>query len=82
MNHIDLSPIFGATGGGSDANIIAGKGIPVANLALGYQQNHTLEEWISLHDLMKSAELMLEIVRECQKLEGTFPTPGALGQLA
>ena len=52
---------YGATGGGSDANIILSKGIPIASLAIGFQQNHTLEEWIALDDLTKSAELMLQI---------------------
>ena len=59
---------YGATGGGSDANIILSKGIPIASLAIGFQQNHTLEEWIALDDLTKSAELMLQIVRQGQKI--------------
>ncbi len=63
MSELGITPVFGPTGGGSDANVISGKGIPVLNLAIGYQQIHTLEEWISLDDLCLAAELMLQIVR-------------------
>ncbi|KYP80492.1 hypothetical protein [Ferroacidibacillus organovorans] len=64
MAKLDLAPIFGPTGGGSDANVVAGKGIPIANLAVGYQQIHTLEEWIALRDLTLASELVLELIRE------------------
>ncbi len=67
MASMDLVPRFGPTGGGSDANVIASKGIPVLNLAMGYQQVHTLEEWIRIDDLVHSAELIIEIVRECNR---------------
>lgn len=67
MNSLGIVPSFGSTGGGSDANVIAGKGIPVANLAIGYQQIHTLDEWIATEDLVKAAELMVQIVRQCAK---------------
>lgn len=32
------------SGGGSDANVIAGHGIPTVNLAVGYEQIHTKNE--------------------------------------
>ncbi len=67
MASMDLVPHFGPTGGGSDANVIASKGIPVLNLAMGYQQVHTLEEWIRIDDLVHGAELIVEIIRECAR---------------
>ncbi|MHB1684061.1 MAG: M20/M25/M40 family metallo-hydrolase [Bacilli bacterium] len=63
MSELGITPVFAPTGGGSDANVVSGKGIPVLNIAVGYQQIHTLEEWISLDDLCLAAELMLRIVR-------------------
>ena len=63
MSELGITPVFGPAGSGSDASVISGKGIPVLNLAIGYQQIHTLEEWISLDDLCLAAELMLRIVR-------------------
>lgn len=64
MRRMNIAPKFGPTGGGSDANVIASKGIPVLNLGMGYHRVHTLEEWIGIEDLVRSAELMLEIVKE------------------
>jgi tripeptide aminopeptidase len=63
MASMNLVPHFGPTGGGSDANVIASKGIPVLNLAMGYQQVHTLEEWIGIAELVRGAELIIEIIR-------------------
>jgi len=67
LTQIAVTPRFGSTGGGSDANVISGKGIPVANLAIGYQQIHTLQEWIAIADLVQAAVLMLQIVRVCAR---------------
>ncbi|MBT2598391.1 MULTISPECIES: M20/M25/M40 family metallo-hydrolase [Oceanobacillus] len=52
------------SGGGSDANIIAGFGIPTVNLAVGYEQIHTTDEHIKVEDLVKVTELITEIVKE------------------
>ncbi len=51
------------TGGGSDANILNGKGIATAILGIGMQRVHTTEEFIRLEDMIASAELVLEIIR-------------------
>lgn len=67
MSVLDIKPQFGVTGGGSDANVISGKGIPIVNMAVGYHRIHTLEEWIRVPNLIRTAELMLEIVRVCTK---------------
>lgn len=63
LGDLGIAPKFGASGGGSDANVISDKGIPVVNVAVGYQQIHTLDEWIALSDLQNAAQLMLQIVR-------------------
>lgn len=52
------------SGGGSDANIIAGHGIPTVNLAVGYEEIHTTNERISVSELVKVAELVTAIVEE------------------
>src|SRR5699024_2417572 len=49
------------SGGGSDANIIAGFGIPTVNLAVGYEEIHTTNERISVEDLIKVTELVTAI---------------------
>lgn len=50
------------SGGGSDANIIAGFGIPTVNLAVGYEDIHTTSEKMSITELVKLTKLVLQII--------------------
>ena len=52
------------SGGGSDANVIAGNGIPTVNLAVGYEDIHTTNEKMPIDELEKTAELVVAIVQE------------------
>jgi tripeptide aminopeptidase len=52
-----------ATGGGSDANVFAERGLEVANLACGMREIHTVNEWVDVRDLVLTAGLVLETVR-------------------
>ncbi|MFC7060555.1 M20/M25/M40 family metallo-hydrolase [Halobacillus seohaensis] len=52
------------SGGGSDANIIAGFDIPTVNLAVGYEEIHTTNEKIPVAELEKIAELVSAIIIE------------------
>ncbi len=64
MESIGLVPRLESTGGGSDASIIHGQGIPCANLGIGMSNVHTCEEYIKVADLLKDAEIVLSIIRE------------------
>lgn len=55
------------SGGGSDANIFNGMGVPTVNLALGYENIHTTKERIRAADMVKAAEMVISIVRETTK---------------
>lgn len=55
------------SGGGSDANIFNGLGIPTVNLAVGYEEIHTTNERIKASDLVKAAEVVLAIIKEAAK---------------
>ncbi|MFA9556013.1 M20/M25/M40 family metallo-hydrolase [Evansella sp. AB-rgal1] len=55
------------SGGGSDANVIAGHGIPTINLGIGYEEIHTTNEQISIVELVKTTELIVEIIKESTK---------------
>ncbi|MFD1018631.1 M20/M25/M40 family metallo-hydrolase [Thalassobacillus hwangdonensis] len=55
------------SGGGSDANVIAGHGVPTVNLAVGYEEIHTTNERIPVDELEKVAELVTAIVQEAAK---------------
>ena len=55
------------SGGGSDANIFNGFGIPTVNLALGYENIHTTKERIKAADMAKAAEMVVAIIQETGK---------------
>lgn len=52
------------SGGGSDANVICGFGIPTVNLAVGYEDIHTTNEKMPIEELNKLAEMVLAIINE------------------
>ncbi len=51
------------TGGGSDANVFNGKGLATVIMGIGMQKVHTTEEFIRLDDMVRTAELVLAIIR-------------------
>jgi len=52
-----------AAGGGSDANIFNGNGIEMVIMATGMSNIHTINESITVVDLVKTSELLVEIIR-------------------
>ncbi|KMK76035.1 M20/M25/M40 family metallo-hydrolase [Alkalihalobacillus pseudalcaliphilus] len=64
IESIGREPKLLQSGGGSDANIIAGMGIPTVNLAVGYEEIHTKNEKMSITELNKLAELVVTIIRQ------------------
>ncbi|WP_409289130.1 tripeptidase T [Peribacillus sp. SCS-37] len=52
------------SGGGSDANVIAGFGIPTVNLSVGYEEIHTTNERIPVEELYKLAEMTVAVIQE------------------
>lgn len=55
--------ILEATGGGSDTNIINGKGIQAVDLSVGMDKVHSVEEQINIDDLLKAAEFLVNIIQ-------------------
>ncbi|MCF8095752.1 MAG: M20/M25/M40 family metallo-hydrolase [Desulfobacteraceae bacterium] len=51
------------TGGGSDANIFFDKGFAVGVLGTGMREIHTVREWIRIDDMVRTVELLVEIIR-------------------
>ncbi|NMH68705.1 M20/M25/M40 family metallo-hydrolase [Bacillus sp. RO3] len=52
------------SGGGSDANVIAGFGVPTVNLAVGYEEIHTKNERMPVEELNKLSEMVVAIIQE------------------
>lgn len=67
VQKIGRNPELKKSGGGSDANIIAGHGIPTVNLSVGYEEIHTTNEKMPIEELVKLAELVVAIVEENTK---------------
>lgn len=63
VKNIGRTPNLGTSGGGSDANIIAGFGIPTVNLSVGYEEIHTKNERMPVEELEKLSDLLVEIVK-------------------
>jgi tripeptide aminopeptidase len=59
-----LTADLGVTGGGSDANNFNRFGIPCVVLGTGMQKYHTTEECIEEDDLYRTANLLVEIVKQ------------------
>jgi len=63
VQNIGLTSTLATSGGGSDANIIAGFGIPTVNLSVGYEDIHTKNERMPVKELEKLSDLLVEIVK-------------------
>lgn len=63
VKRIQRKPQLLSSGGGSDANVFAGYGIPTVNMGLGYEYIHTKNERIAIAELNKAAELFVSLVQ-------------------
>lgn len=61
-------PRYIAPGGGTDANFFNEYGIPTAMVAVGGGANHTTDEYISVAELHKAADMALTLIEEAAKL--------------
>ena len=50
-------------GGGCDANVLNRRGFEVANLGTGMRDIHTVKEWLRVSDMVRTAEVIVEMVR-------------------
>ena len=61
-NKIGRVPKLMHSGGGSDANIFSGFGIPTVNLAVGYEDIHTTNEKMPISELVKITEMVVAVI--------------------
>lgn len=64
ISKVGLTPTPKISLGGSDANSLNGRGIESINLGIGAQNPHSNDEFIFIEDLIKSAEIALELVKK------------------
>ncbi|MBK8945176.1 MAG: M20/M25/M40 family metallo-hydrolase [Ignavibacteriae bacterium] len=64
IEKVNLTPIPKISLGGSDANSLNERGIDAINLGIGAQNPHSNDEFIYIEDLVKSAEIALELIKK------------------
>lgn len=62
-DRLDITLNLHSTGGGSDTNIINGKGIPAIDISVGMTNVHSTQEQIAISDMVKACSLVVEIIR-------------------
>jgi len=61
LKSIGIKPIIASSGGGSDINVFNSKGKIAVNLSSGMENVHTSSEYVKTAQLVKLAELIMEI---------------------
>ncbi|WP_100406846.1 tripeptidase T [Bacillus solitudinis] len=64
---VGRTPNLLQSGGGSDANIFSGYGVPTVNLAVGYEDIHTKNEKMPIAELIKLSEAVVSVIKEVAK---------------
>ncbi|RDY23609.1 M20/M25/M40 family metallo-hydrolase [Romboutsia maritimum] len=64
LSNLNIKGKTASTGGGSDTNILNKNGIKAVNLGIGMKNAHTLEEYIAIEDIINSARMVVEIIKE------------------
>jgi tripeptide aminopeptidase len=63
LRRVGRKPKLDASGGGSDANVFNAHGIAAVPVSVGYDKIHTTEEFIPIEELVKTAQLVVELAR-------------------
>lgn len=62
LKQIGLTPVLAERGGGSDTNILNGRGIPAVNLGVGASRDHTVYESVHEAHLIAAAQMVCSIL--------------------
>lgn len=63
LQRAGLTPVSQDFRGGTDGSNLTARGLPTPNLFCGMHGIHSEREWVSLHDMTKSAETVLHLVQ-------------------
>ncbi len=63
MKNVGVTPVYGSIRGGTDGAVLSHKGLPCPNLFAGEQAIHSKHEWVSVQDMQKSVDTVLEICK-------------------
>jgi tripeptide aminopeptidase len=62
LRAMGVEPRFEISGGGSDVNVFAQRGLSVANISVGYRAIHSTGEHIAVADLERAAEFVARVL--------------------
>ena len=60
---VGLEPKLNFIRGGTDGSNLTERGLPTPNIFCGFHEVHSQREWVSLQDMVKSAETVLQLIR-------------------
>lgn len=63
VKNIGLTPKIGAIRGGTDGAVLSHQGLPCPNLFAGEQSIHSKYEWVSVQDMQKAVDMVIEICK-------------------
>lgn len=63
MKNLGIEPQYGSIRGGTDGAVLSHKGLPCPNLFAGEQAIHSKYEWVSVQDMERGVDTVLEICR-------------------
>lgn len=75
-------PSFHPTGGGSDANVFNGRGIPTVVVSCGYENAHSVNEYVAFSDIRMNALWCLGLVAAAAEWPPAYPAGGRYPELA
>lgn len=68
MENVGVKPVYGSIRGGTDGAALSHMGLPCPNLFAGEQAIHSKYEWVSVQDMQKGVDTVLEICRLVAKM--------------
>lgn len=63
MMNCGVTPVRGSIRGGTDGAVISHMGVPCPNLFAGEQAIHSKHEWVSIQDMQKGVDTVIEICK-------------------
>ena len=61
VQRLGMKPELVKSGGGSDANVFCGKGIPATNIGCGMNNVHSVQEYLNLEEVKAAAAFVLAV---------------------
>jgi len=68
MENVGVKPVYGSIRGGTDGAALSHLGLPCPNLFAGEQAIHSKHEWVSIQDMQKGVDTVIEICRLVAKM--------------